>query len=204
MLDRLIGGATRASRWAAWAGGALMLITAVIVTFDVVVRKVAGFSLEGADELSGYTFAISTAWAFAFGLLLRSNVRIDGLYLMTPVPLRAALDIVALLALGLYVACLLYSSWFMWLDSYLYDARAITSWRTPLAWPQAAWLVGWLWFATVLVLLLARCVKAVLQKRPGDVVALAGLRTMEEEVREEVAHATDEVAHERQQRQSGG
>jgi hypothetical protein len=51
MLDKLLGGAHALSRAATWIGGAMMMATAFAVTFDVVVRKVAGFSLEGAGEL---------------------------------------------------------------------------------------------------------------------------------------------------------
>lgn len=201
MLDRLLGGAQKVSRAATWVGGALMMATAFVVTFDVFVRKVAGFSLEGADELSGYAFAISTAWAFALTQLQRANVRIDGIYLLAPTGLRAILDIVALLAIGLFLACLLWSGWIMLVDSYTFDARAITSWRTPLTYPQAAWLLGWLWFGVVLVLVFLRCLQGLLQGRPQDVVAVAGVRTLDEEVRAEISHAAEEVAHEREHRQ---
>jgi TRAP-type C4-dicarboxylate transport system permease small subunit len=197
MLDRLLEGALVLSRAATWFGGAMMLATAFVVTFDVVVRKLAGFSLEGADELSGYAFAISTAWAFSLGLLQRGNVRIDGIYLLAPTGIRAILDFVALTALSLFLACLLWSGWYMWLDSYRYDARSITSWRTPLAYPQAAWLLGWLWFAVVIVLVYLRCLQAGMQGRPEDVVAVAGVRTLKEEVDAEIRHASDEIGHER-------
>lgn len=198
MLDRLLARAHALSRAAAWIGGAMMMATAFVVTFDVVVRKVAGFSLEGADELSGYAFAISTSWAYALGLLQRANVRIDGIYLLAPTRLRAMLDFVALAALSLFLACLLWSGWYMWLDSYQYDAHSITSWRTPLAYPQAAWLLGWLWFAVVILLVFLRCVQAAIQGRPEDIVAIAGVRTLQEEIDAEIRHASDEVAHERQ------
>jgi TRAP-type C4-dicarboxylate transport system permease small subunit len=204
MLDKLLGGAHALSRAATWIGGAMMMATAFAVTFDVVVRKVAGFSLEGADELSGYAFAISTAWAFSLGLLQRANVRIDGIYLLAPTGIRAILDFVALAALSLFLACLLWSGWYMWLDSYQYDARSITSWRTPLAYPQAAWLLGWLWFAVVVVLVFLRCLQAAMQGKFGDVVAVAGVRTLQEEVDAEIRHASDKVAHERQHPQKPG
>ncbi len=201
MLDKLLGRATALSRMATWLGGAMMMATAFVVTFDVVVRKLAGFSLEGADELSGYAFAIATAWAFSLGLLQRANVRIDGIYLLASTGIRAFLDFVALSALGLFLVCMLWSGWYMWLDSYTYGATSITSWRTPLAYPQAAWLLGWLWFAAVLVLVLLRCILAILKGRPEDVVAIAGVRTLEEEVKAEVSHAIREVSHERGHRQ---
>lgn len=202
MLDRMIAGAGNISRYATWVGGLLMMLTAFVVTFDVIARKFAGFSLEGADELSGYAFAIATSWAFAHCLLQRGNVRIDGIYLMTPIPIRALLDIIAMLALGLFLVCLLYSGWTMWVDSYLYEARAITPWRTKLVYPQTFWLMGWIWLLIVIVLLLLRCFQALFAGRFDEVVTVAGVRTLEEEVAAEIAHAAEEVRQERSHRQS--
>ena len=198
MLDKMIAGAGHVSRYATWVGGMLMMLTAFVVTFDVIARKFAGFSLEGADEFSGYAFAIATSWAFAHCLLQRANVRIDGIYLMTPIPLRAMLDIIAILALGLYLVCLLYSGWSLWLDSYLYEARAITPWRTQTGLP-ADFLASWAGCGWLSSCCCSCC--AVFRRsfagRFDDVVTVAGVRTLEEEVAAEVAHAAEEVKHER-------
>jgi len=181
-----------------------MMIAALVVTFDVLTRKLANWSMAGADELSGYIFAAATSWSLAYAMLQRANVRIDGIYLLAPVSLRAVMDIVALLALGVYVACLLQSAWVLWLDNYAYGSRSITSWRTLLAVPQAFWLAGWVWFALIMLLILGRCLQAVAAGRLADVVAVAGVRTMEEEIAAEVAHAAEEVAHERELRARSG
>ena len=177
-----------------------MMIAALIVTFEVLARKFLNWSMAGADEISGYIFAVATSWSFAYAMLQRANVRIDGIYLLSSTPLRAVMDIGALLALGLYVAAMLHSGWILWFDNYSYDSRSITSWRTPLAVPQAFWLAGWAWLAVALALVLARCVQALARGRLADVVSVAGVRTMEEEVAAEVAHAAEEVAHERELR----
>lgn len=200
MIDKLITQAAHVSRGAAWVGGAAMMLAALIVTFDVLSRKFVNWSMAGADELSGYIFAVATAWSFAYAMLQRANVRIDGIYLLAPVPLRAVMDIVALLALGVYVAGMLHSGWILWYDNYTYGSRSITSWRTLLAIPQAFWLAGWAWLALTLILVLARCIQGLARGRLDEVVAVAGVRTLEEEVAEEVAHAEEEVAHERELR----
>lgn len=203
MLDKAIAAAGSVSRFAAWIGGASLMVAALVVTVDVLARKFVGWSMAGADELSGYVFAAATSWTFGYALLQRANVRIDGLYLLAPTPLRAAMDIAALLALSLYCGALLRSGWVLWLDSYEYGARSITPWRTPLALPQAFWLAGWVWLGVVLALLLARCAKALLKGDLADVVAVAGVRTMKEEIDAEIAHAEEEVAHGRGLRAPG-
>ncbi len=90
------------------AGGALMFVSAFMVGFDVIARKAIGWSLGGSDELSGYAFAIATSWSLAFALLQRANVRIDALYIHLPRPAAAAIDLLSLLTLGLFVGLLMW------------------------------------------------------------------------------------------------
>jgi len=69
-------------------------------------RKIFLVTMGGSDELSGYAFAIGTAWALGFTLLRRANVRVDALYNRLPPALCAVLDIVALLPLALFLGTL--------------------------------------------------------------------------------------------------
>ncbi|MBK8065908.1 MAG: TRAP transporter small permease subunit [Betaproteobacteria bacterium] len=91
---------------AVWAGGALLLAAAITVSVDVIARKIFTVSLGGGGVLSEYAFAIGSAWAFAFALLRRANVRVDALYQLLPAKACAVLDILALVALGVFVAYL--------------------------------------------------------------------------------------------------
>ena len=70
----------RVSRVAAWIGGAMLIAAALLVCVEIVLRRAFLVSIGGADELSGYSFAIATAWAFSFALLARSHIRIDIVY----------------------------------------------------------------------------------------------------------------------------
>src|SRR5690625_6285993 len=105
-LDKALDYAHCLSRFAIWAAGALTLISALYITINVLFRKLAGFSLGGSDELSGYAFAISISWALSFATLERANIRIDALYQVLPTRLCAILDWVALVALAVFIAYL--------------------------------------------------------------------------------------------------
>ena len=83
-------------RWVVWAGGAALMVSAVIVTIDVLSRKFLGITMFGADESSGYVFAASTTWAYSYTLLHRSNVRIGAVYHLLPRPVTATLDVIGL------------------------------------------------------------------------------------------------------------
>lgn len=89
VLDRWLAFADRLSRYAIWIGGAMVLASALLVSVDVLLRKLLVISLGGADELSGYAFAVGTTWALAFTLLRRANVRVDALYVRLPPALCA-------------------------------------------------------------------------------------------------------------------
>ena len=89
-VERLLCRANTLSLGAAWFGGAITLASVLLICFDVLVRKFFGFTTGGADELSGYAFAISTSWSLAFVVLHRGNVRVDALYQLLPAGVRRA------------------------------------------------------------------------------------------------------------------
>jgi len=76
-MDLLLQWARATSRAGAWFGGALVAAAAVVISVDVLMRKLLGTTLGGASEISGYVLAISTTWALALALIDRAHVRID-------------------------------------------------------------------------------------------------------------------------------
>ena len=188
LLDRWLGLADRLSRYGIWIGGALVLASAFLVSIDVLLRKLLLVSLGGADELSGYAFAIGTTWALAFTLLRRANVRVDALYIHLPQLLCAILDILALLVLGLFIALLTWQAWAVLETSLAFDARATTPLATPLWMPQALWLAGLVLFVFTILPLLLRSLVALFGGDLAMVRRLAGARTIEEDAADEAAH----------------
>ena len=188
VLDRWLGLTGRLSRYGVWFGGLLVLASAFLVAFDVIVRKLFVFTIGGADELSGYAFAIGTTWALAFTLLQRANVRVDAMYIRLPAVLQAVLDIVSLLALGFFVGLLTWQAWAVLETSLAFDARATTPLQTPLWMPQSLWLAGLLLFAFTWTPLLLRALLALLSGDLATVRRLAGARTIEEDAAAEASH----------------
>ena len=94
-----MSGVRRFAQWGLWFGGALVLLAAVLIGIDVLMRKFLARSIGGADELAGYSLAIGTAWGLGAALLDRAHIRIDSLYVLFPQKLRLALDLAALVLL---------------------------------------------------------------------------------------------------------
>jgi TRAP-type C4-dicarboxylate transport system permease small subunit len=187
--DPLLALAQRGSFAGALAGGVLMLAAAVLVSVDVIVRKLANVTLGGADELSGYALAIGSTWSFGFVLLNRGNVRIDALYQVLPRPLAALCDLLAVLALGLFGSVVAWHGAGVVAQSWASNSHSNSALGVPLVVPQALWWLGWAWFIACVVLLLARSVRPLVSRDWPAVNRLIGARSIEEEAEEELANA---------------
>jgi TRAP-type C4-dicarboxylate transport system permease small subunit len=196
-MTRLLSTARAVSRVAVWIGGALTLASVLLITYDVIVRRVFGISLGGADELSGYAFAISTTWALAFTALERGNVRVDVLYKHVPVRVAAALDWLALVALGVFAGHLTFHAYGVAMTSWTQQAAANTPLATPLWMPQALWVLGLAWFCVVLAVMLARTSVALVTGDIAAVQAVAGVMSAQEEAATEAAAGARIVESER-------
>jgi len=185
------------SRAAVWVGGAFTLASVFLITFDVLARKLFNVTVGGADELSGYAFAISTTWALAFATLERANVRVDVLYERLPVRLAALLDWLALVSLGVFMGYLTFYAWGVLAMSWQQNAAANTPLATPLWIPQGLWWLGLAWMCVVLALMLLRASLALVV---GDLVtlrAICGVRSAQEEAHMEALAGERIIAGER-------
>jgi len=189
LLDHALKAADWLSLRAVWAGGALLVAAALTVSVDVLARKLFAVSLGGADELSGYAFAIGSAWAFPFALLHRANVRVDALYERLPPKLCALLDILAIVALGVFAVFLARYAWDVMATSWSLSSRSNSALKVPLWIPQALWVSGLGLFLATLALLLARALRALAGGDWAWIRATLGARSVVEEAEEETAYA---------------
>ena len=189
VLDAALAAAERGARAAALAGGLLMLAAAVLVSVDVLLRKLASITLGGADELSGYALAIGSTWSFAFVLLHRGNVRIDALYQHLPRVLAAVCDLLAITALLGFVSLVAWHGSDVLAQSWSLGARSNSALAVPLVVPQALWWLGYAWFVLCGAVLLLRSLLAFGAADWPTVNRLIGARSIEEEAADELHNA---------------
>jgi len=185
-LDGLYQYTDRMSRLMARLAGALLLLAAIVITADVLLRKLFLFSLGGSDELAGYALAISTSWGLPYALLRRANIRIDFIYLRLPPRLTAWLDLAGLLAMAGFMVFVTWFAAALWLESIEMRAAANTPLGTPLMVPQGIWVMGLVLFLLAVAVLIARVLALLIRGDADGVSRDAGIRTVEEEVRDEV------------------
>ena len=177
----------RLTQWGVWFGGALILLAALLIGVDVVLRKFFTRSIGGADELAGYALAIGSAWGFAAALVERAHIRIDSLYILFPSWLRVALDLAGLLLLIGFFALIAWHGSGVVMQSWVSGSRSQSDLQTPTVIPQLIWIAGLIMFVVVGIVLLA---SALARLRVGDLASVArsiGTRSAEEEVEEEIA-----------------
>lgn len=146
------------------AGWCYLLITALIC-FDIVARRLLGFSSEATAELTGYLMAVGMSWGLAGTLFERGHVRIDVLVQKLPLKVRVWLHLASLAALLVATAFFVYGAFSLAKDSYDFGSTDLSALHTPLAIPQGLWAAG---LALLLLAVLALAARAVGQLARGD------------------------------------
>ncbi len=184
-------GVRRFAQWGLWFGGALVLLAAVLIGIDVLMRKFLDRSIGGADELAGYSLAIGTTWGLGAALLDRAHIRIDSLYVLFPQKLRLVLDTLAIILFVGFFALTLWHGLGVVSQSWSSASRSQSALETPTVIPQILWIGGLAAFVVVSVVLL---VQALRLGAAGDLHGMAKListRSAEEEVEDEIRDLQD-------------
>ena len=175
-----------------------LILFSLASCFEMVSRKLFQFSLQGIDEIGGYTLAVTSAIGFSYTLITRGHTRIDFLVSKMPVPARAALNFVAMLTLALLGAFALYRGWDVLSESIEFQSTATTPLQTPLWIPQVIWFTGYAMFALISTYLAAHCGWLLLRGRTTELNKLYGPQTLEEEIESEAGDVLKDA------RQAGG
>jgi TRAP-type mannitol/chloroaromatic compound transport system permease small subunit len=163
-------------------GGWLLVASAVFVSAEVIARKVFLISLEGANEISSYVVAITSAWAFSYALIECGHIRIDAVYSHLSERKRALIDVFSAATLAAFAALLVWFSFRLLEFAWVNDTHANTPLRTPMWIPLLLWYLGLVLF---LVLSVVSTVRAAAAWRAGDFAAvrrIAGMTANEAEV----------------------
>ena len=183
------------STYAVWISGAALMISAIIVTVDVLFRKFVGWTMSGSDEVTSYVFAASTTWAYSYCLLHRANIRIDAVYNLLPVFARNVLDLVGVFLLLLYMGVLTDRAIITLKDSITNGSVSNTTLTTPLWIPQLAWVSGLIMFMITLIFVAAYATTAMIRRDSATVSRVAGMLSIEEEIREETRGTEADISH---------
>lgn len=174
MILRIDSFVRRVSRYAAISGGVLILLASLLVFADVMARYFIGWTVGGADELSGYALAIGTAWALPYCLLWRANIRVDSLYRIMPTKVRVVLDVFGLSVLGAFALLLTYRAGMVLIETIEMGSISVTPLSIPLVIPQSIWVAGLCWYVCAFAIVFVRVGLALFKWDTEGVFKVAG------------------------------
>lgn len=174
-LDGLVRLTRAVSRFAARLIGLALMAVVLFIGIEILLRKLAGHSLPGVHEYSGYMLAVLSAWGISHTLLERAHIRIDVLHGRLPPYSQHTLNIVSLLALNLVAWVIALNAYPVLIKSLTNDSTANTPLATPLWIPQLLWAAGYSWFAFTTSVMGLRVLAALLQRDATTLDALIGM-----------------------------
>ena len=174
LIDRLAAGL-------AFLCGLGVLALSLLITWDIVARKVFGVSVQGTDELGGYALALIGSLGMAHVLARREFTRIDLVFPYLPARLRQILHVAAHVALAGTVVFFAYRAALTLQETLLFDSVANTPLQTPLWIPQGLWVAGLVLFGLSAVLHAARGL-VMLVWHPQDIESAYGCASTRDEV----------------------
>jgi TRAP-type C4-dicarboxylate transport system permease small subunit len=181
-MNPLLAVCQRVSRVFAWAGGALLMCSAALISLDVVFRSLFKVTMFESFELSTYAFAIATAFGLSYALFSRAHIRIEVAYNLMPVKARGLLDVMAYVVLAAVACVLVYWCAMGVLGNAQSGARSNSALAVPLVLPQGLWLAGLVWFAVVAMLCAAVGAWTLLRHGAQPANRLLGVASLQEEI----------------------
>ncbi len=185
--------ASRLAHGAALAAGYASLGLSLLITFEVLARKLFSFSLQGVDEIGGYVLAIGVSFSFAYALLHRAHTRVDMLIVRLPGALQAPLNAAAMLLLAGFSLFMLWRAVGTLHETLEFGSLASTPLQTPLWIPQGLWVIGLGVFAALASLLALRALGLLVRGQAAALNREFGPRSTQDELDEAQHDYADET-----------
>lgn len=166
--------------------GIVFLVLSVVVTVETIARKVFTFSLQGADELGGYSLAVGSVLAFTLALIGRNHIRVDVFHELFPRGVRAAMNWLSIVLLAGLAGTLVWICAKVLRETVEFGSTAPTPWATPLIYPQSVWYAGLLMFMLAALILAGRATWLLLTGRIDELNVEFHPKSAKEELKEEL------------------
>ena len=176
--------------------GIVFLVLSVVVAVETIARKVFNFSLQGADELGGYSLAVGSVIAFSLALTGRNHIRVDVFHELFSRRTQAALNWISIMLLAGFALALAVLCAKVLRETMEFGSTAQTPWATPLIYPQGLWYAGLLMFMLMACALAIRATYLVLTGKIDELNVEFHPKSAKEELKEELEDFAQRAAPE--------
>lgn len=163
-----------------------LLVVSAFTCVEIVGRKLFGFSLQGVDEVGGYSLAVVASLGFAHALVSRSHTRIDFLIVKLGPGARAALNVLAMVTLALMAVFMLWKGLPVLMETLEFQSHSTSPLHTPLWMPQGPWIFGLVLFAIAAVALALHALWLLTRRDLDAINDFYGPPSLDEEIEREV------------------
>ena len=137
------------ARVAAIACGYAVLVLSVMVSTDIVGRKLFGFTFQGTDDLGGYALAIVAVVGASYTMAMRGHTRVDVFLVRMPPAWQRVLNATALITMAAFATFAAWRGLDVLKESIEFQSVASNPLQTPLWQPQLLWASGLALFALI-------------------------------------------------------
>ena len=166
--------------------GVIFLALSFVVTVETISRKVFDFSIQGADELGGYSLAVGGVIAFTLALIGRNHIRVDVFHELLGTRAKAALNWLSIVLLAFFAITLVAVCAKVLRETVEFGSTAQTPWATPLVYPQSVWYALLVMFMVAAVILAARATFLLVRRRIDELNVEFHPKSAKEELKEEL------------------
>ena len=139
------------ARVAAILCGYAVLVLSVMVSIEIVGRKLFAFSFQGTDDMGGYVLAIIAVVGASYTMAMRGHTRVDVFLVRMPAAWQRWLNTIAMVTLAGFACFAAWRGSTVLMESIEFQSVASNPLQTPLWQPQLAWLIGLVLFALIAV-----------------------------------------------------
>ena len=137
------------ARCAAVLSGYAVLLLSVMVSIDIVGRKLFGFTFQGTDDLGGYVLAIIAVVGASYTMAMRGHTRVDVFLVRMSPGVQGVLNFLAMVTMAGFAAYAAWRGLDVLMESIEFKSVASNPLQTPLWQPQLLWVVGLALFAII-------------------------------------------------------
>lgn len=137
----------KAAQLLALIAGAAVVALSFLIVFDIVARSLFRYSIQGTDELGGYTLALVGSLGLAYTLMRRGHPRIDIAFKHFPARMQAALHVLSLATIAGFALFMTRHAYGELSETLAFGTITNTPLQTPLWVPQTFWVAGTAFFA---------------------------------------------------------
>jgi len=140
---------TWVSRWLCLIGQGLALVMMLIISLDVIIRRMQ-FSVQGAMDLIEVSFCIVCFFSFSYAWIKGDHISVEILVEKAP-PGIAKVSRLISISIGLFIfVCLAYASFNLAASSFKFGDTTMDL-HLPHGIPQTAMVIGSVWFCLQLI-----------------------------------------------------